>query len=128
MSPHIRKGPDLTGNPTQRRRADPDAQGSEFKPQVTASVVVVTGASAGIGRAVAVAFGREGWRVALIARGRERLATAAQDVKAAGGQALVVAADVADANAIEAAAAQVVAHGDASMSGSTMPWRRSSVL
>jgi short-subunit dehydrogenase len=75
---------------------------------VTASVVV-TGASAGIGRAVAVAFGREGWRVALIARGRERLATAAQDVEAAGGQALVVAADVADANAIEAAAAQVVA-------------------
>jgi short-subunit dehydrogenase len=47
--------------------------------------------------------------VALIARGRERLATAARDVEAAGGQTLVVAADVADANAIEAAAAQVVA-------------------
>jgi len=73
-----------------------------------APVVVVTGASAGIGRAVAVAFGREGCRVALIARGRERLASAAQEVEEAGGQALVIAADVADADGIEAAAAQVV--------------------
>ncbi|KLK94645.1 short-chain dehydrogenase [Microvirga vignae] len=71
-------------------------------------VVVVTGASAGVGRAVAVAFGRDGWRVALIARGRERLASAAREVEQAGGQALVIAADVADASAIESAASQVV--------------------
>jgi NADP-dependent 3-hydroxy acid dehydrogenase YdfG len=71
-------------------------------------VVVVTGASAGIGRAVAVAFGQEGWRVALIARGRERLASAAREVAQAGGEALVIAADVADAEAIAAAAAEVV--------------------
>jgi NAD(P)-dependent dehydrogenase (short-subunit alcohol dehydrogenase family) len=57
---------------------------------------------------VAVAFGREGWRVALIARGRERLASAAREVEQAGGQALVLPADVADGEAIEAAAAQVV--------------------
>lgn len=56
-------------------------------------VVVITGASAGVGRAVTVAFGREGWRVALIARGRERLASAAREVQQAGGQALVIAAD-----------------------------------
>ncbi|HST94245.1 MAG TPA: SDR family NAD(P)-dependent oxidoreductase, partial [Microvirga sp.] len=73
------------------------------------SVVAITGASAGIGRAVAVAFGREGWRVALIARGPERLAGAAQAVEEAGGQALVVPADVADAGAVEAAAAEIVA-------------------
>jgi NAD(P)-dependent dehydrogenase (short-subunit alcohol dehydrogenase family) len=73
-----------------------------------APVAVVTGASAGIGRATAVAFGREGWRVALIARGRERLASAAREVEAAGGEALVIPADVADADAIDDAAAQVV--------------------
>jgi NADP-dependent 3-hydroxy acid dehydrogenase YdfG len=71
-------------------------------------VAVVTGASAGVGRAVAVAFGRRGWRVALIARGHERLASAAREVEQAGGEALVIAADVADAEAIDAAAAQVV--------------------
>lgn len=73
-----------------------------------APVAVVTGASAGVGRAVAVAFARDGWRVALIARGRERLASAAREVEAAGGAALVIAADVADADRIETAAAQVV--------------------
>jgi NADP-dependent 3-hydroxy acid dehydrogenase YdfG len=73
------------------------------------SVVAITGASAGVGRAVAVAFGRNGWRVALIARGPERLASAAQAVEEVGGQALVFPADVADAGAIEAAAAEIVA-------------------
>ena len=86
------------------RRADETA----YKSNRNSPVVVITGASAGIGRAVAVAFGREGWRVALIARGRERLASAAREVERAGGQALVIAADVADAEAIDAAAAQVV--------------------
>jgi NAD(P)-dependent dehydrogenase (short-subunit alcohol dehydrogenase family) len=71
-------------------------------------VVVITGASAGVGRAVAVAFGRKGWRIALIARGRERLESAAREVEQAGGRALVIAADVADPEAIDAAAAQVV--------------------
>jgi NAD(P)-dependent dehydrogenase (short-subunit alcohol dehydrogenase family) len=72
--------------------------------------VVVTGASAGIGRATAVEFGRRGWRVALLARGRQRLASAAEEVRVAGGQSLLTPADVADAEAVEDAAKRVVAH------------------
>jgi NAD(P)-dependent dehydrogenase (short-subunit alcohol dehydrogenase family) len=72
-------------------------------------VVVITGASAGVGRATALAFGREGWRVALLARGRERLASAVQEIEASGGLATAIPTDVADAEAVEAAAAQVVA-------------------
>ncbi|MFC1456552.1 SDR family oxidoreductase [Microvirga arabica] len=79
-----------------------------YKSSRNGPVVVITGASAGIGRAVAVAFGREGCRVALIARGRERLASSAREVEQAGGLALAIEADVADAEAVEAAAAQVV--------------------
>ncbi|RDI57951.1 SDR family oxidoreductase [Microvirga subterranea] len=98
----------MTENVHDTRRTGARAFGAERGHGAGASVAVVTGASAGIGRAVAVAFGRDGWRVALIARGRERLASAARDVEAAGGTALVIEADVADAARIEAAAAQVV--------------------
>jgi NAD(P)-dependent dehydrogenase (short-subunit alcohol dehydrogenase family) len=77
-------------------------------PATHAPVVVVTGASAGVGRATALAFARRGWRVALLARGRERLESAARDVEAVGGRALVLPADVADAAAIEGAANHVV--------------------
>jgi NADP-dependent 3-hydroxy acid dehydrogenase YdfG len=66
--------------------------------------VVVTGASAGVGRATAVAFGRRGDRVALIARGKEGLAAAARDIERAGGRALILPCDVADAAAVDAAA------------------------
>ncbi len=69
--------------------------------------VVVTGASAGIGRATAIEFGRLGARVALLARGREGLEGAQRDVARAGGTALPIVTDVADENAVEAAAAQV---------------------
>ncbi|GAB3675792.1 SDR family oxidoreductase [Angustibacter aerolatus] len=72
-------------------------------------VVVVTGASAGVGRAVAVAFASRGAKVALLARGETGLRGAAADVEAAGGQALVVPTDVSDADAVEAAAARVEA-------------------
>ncbi len=68
--------------------------------------VVVTGASAGVGRATAVAFGSRGDRVALIARGEDGLQAAAREVCAAGGTALVLPCDVADADAVEAAAAR----------------------
>ena len=70
-------------------------------------VAVVTGASAGIGRATAVEFARHGWRVALLARGADGLDGARRDVEAAGGEALVLPTDVADAAQVEAAAAAV---------------------
>ncbi len=70
-------------------------------------VVVVTGASAGVGRATAIEFARHGWRVALIARGAEGLSGARLDVERAGGEALVIPLDVADPDAVEAAAAKV---------------------
>lgn len=66
--------------------------------------VIVTGASAGVGRAVAVEFGRQGWRVGLVARGRAGLEGAREEVEHQGGTALVLPADVADAKAVEAAA------------------------
>jgi NAD(P)-dependent dehydrogenase (short-subunit alcohol dehydrogenase family) len=70
-------------------------------------VVVVTGASGGIGRAVAREFARSGDRIALVARGEVGLEAAAREVKAAGGTPLVVPVDVADADQVEAAAARV---------------------
>jgi NAD(P)-dependent dehydrogenase (short-subunit alcohol dehydrogenase family) len=69
--------------------------------------VVVTGASGGIGRAVAKAFGARGAKVALLARGEKGLAGAAQDVRAGGGTALIVPVDVADADAVYAAVDEV---------------------
>ena len=67
-------------------------------------VVVVTGASAGIGRATARAFGRAGGHVALLARGRDGLDAARREIEADGARALIVPTDVADAEQVEAAA------------------------
>jgi short-subunit dehydrogenase len=67
-------------------------------------VVVITGASAGVGRAAARAFADRGYDVALIARGEAGLAGAADDVERAGRRALSLPLDVADADAVEAAA------------------------
>jgi NAD(P)-dependent dehydrogenase (short-subunit alcohol dehydrogenase family) len=67
-------------------------------------VVVVTGAAAGVGRAIARRFGEDGARVALISRNRAGLEGAARDVESAGGESLVIPADVADHAAMEAAA------------------------
>jgi len=68
---------------------------------------VITGASAGVGRATAQAFAREGARVALIARGRAGLNGAKREVEKLGGEALVLPLDVADAEAIEKAATKI---------------------
>jgi NAD(P)-dependent dehydrogenase (short-subunit alcohol dehydrogenase family) len=70
-------------------------------------VVVVTGASGGIGRATAVAFAGRGDKVALLARGEVGLRAAADDVRTAGGTPLVVPVDVSDADAVEAAADRI---------------------
>jgi NAD(P)-dependent dehydrogenase (short-subunit alcohol dehydrogenase family) len=69
--------------------------------------VVVTGASAGIGRATARLFGERGARVGLIARGQAGLDGAAADVEEAGGTALAVSADVADYGQVMTAARQI---------------------
>jgi NAD(P)-dependent dehydrogenase (short-subunit alcohol dehydrogenase family) len=70
-------------------------------------VVVITGASAGVGRAVAKEFAKRGASIALIARGRAGLRGAELEVEAAGGTPLLLPLDVADAEAVEAAAARV---------------------
>jgi NAD(P)-dependent dehydrogenase (short-subunit alcohol dehydrogenase family) len=72
-----------------------------------AEVVVITGASAGVGRATAREFAREGARVALVARGRDGLEAARREVEELGGRALVLPLDVADHEAVERAAARV---------------------
>ena len=72
-------------------------------------VVVLTGASAGVGRAASKAFAGRGDRVGLIARGSDSLAGAAQEVTEAGGEPLVLRGDVADHDQVEAAAAAVEA-------------------
>src|ERR1700753_2280660 len=71
-------------------------------------VAVVTGASAGVGRAAARAFAQRRWDVALIARSAIGLAEAAREVETAGGRALTLALDVADAEAVFRAADRVV--------------------
>lgn len=75
----------------------------ENKPQV----VVVTGASGGVGRAIAHAFAKRGAHVGLLARGQKGLDDAAREVESFGGQALAVPTDVSDHRQVEAAAQQV---------------------
>lgn len=70
-------------------------------------VAVITGASAGVGRATALALAKRGYAIALFARGIERLESARREIEAAGGQAIVMPVDVAVAEQVEAAAAAV---------------------
>ena len=70
-------------------------------------VVVVTGASAGVGRAVVREFAAQGAHLGLLARGRDGLAGAKQEVEEQGGRAVAIATDVADAEAVEQAAAAI---------------------
>ena len=89
--------------------------------------VVITGASAGVGRAAARAFAARRSRVALIARGETGLRAAAREVEAVGGQAMVLPLDVANAEKV-VAAADAVAHqwGGIDVWINCAAWRRSS--
>jgi NAD(P)-dependent dehydrogenase (short-subunit alcohol dehydrogenase family) len=70
--------------------------------------VVVTGGSAGVGRATALAFARRGWNVAVLARGRAGLEGARHAIERAGGHALPIGADMSDPDAVLAAADRVL--------------------
>jgi NAD(P)-dependent dehydrogenase (short-subunit alcohol dehydrogenase family) len=72
-------------------------------------VVVITGASAGVGRAAARKFARHGARIGLLARGIDGLKAARGEVEELGSEALIVPTDVADADQVESAAAQIEA-------------------
>lgn len=80
-------------------------------------VAVVTGTSAGIGRAIAIAFAQAGFDVALLARGQTGLEAAASDVRAKGRRALTIPTDVADQPQVAAAAEQIEAESARSTCG-----------
>lgn len=71
-------------------------------------VALVTGASKGIGKAIAGALAAEGCQVVLCARGKEELEAAAEDIRATGGAAYAVAADMSDATEIKELAEETV--------------------
>jgi NAD(P)-dependent dehydrogenase (short-subunit alcohol dehydrogenase family) len=77
---------------------------------MSVETVVVTGASAGLGRAIANEFGKRGAQVALLARGKKGLDGAAAEIESLGGKALPIPTDVADAAAVEAAAEATERH------------------
>ncbi len=74
---------------------------------IDGKTVVITGASAGVGRATVRAFAKRGCSIGLIARGTEGLEAAAKEVRSAGCRAVAAPADVADADAVESAAAKI---------------------
>ena len=75
---------------------------NEANPRAASRVVLVTGASSGLGAATAIAFGRRGWPVALGARRAEKLDAVARQVEDAGGKAFAHALDVTDEASVDA--------------------------
>lgn len=96
------------GGRSEKIRLDGDELPIEVRrtppPTGRPEVVVVTGASAGVGRAVVRRFAQEGAHIGLLARGREGLEGAKRDVERLGGRAVICQTDVADAEAVERAA------------------------
>ena len=76
--------------------------------QLEKARVIVTGASQGIGRAIALEFGRRGARLALAARNRQALEELAASIKAGGGSAIVIPTDVTAAGAVEQLAQETI--------------------
>lgn len=85
----------------------PLTSASQARMRIKNEVVVVTGCSAGLGRAIAREFGKHGASVGLISRNQSRLETAKREIEESGGRALVLPLDVADAQAITRAAQSV---------------------
>jgi short-subunit dehydrogenase len=80
---------------------------NRWKERAVPKIVVVTGASAGVGRATAAEFARHGFDIGLIARDETRLNAAAEELRRLGVRAVAVTADVADYAALDAAASQI---------------------
>lgn len=76
---------------------------------MSARIAVVTGGTAGLGRATARALAAEGWDVAVLARGADGLAATLAEIEASGRRGLAIATDVADREAVESAAARIEA-------------------
>jgi NADP-dependent 3-hydroxy acid dehydrogenase YdfG len=94
-----------TANLSEARRSNPtNPPGS---PRRKTEVVVVTGASAGVGRATVRAFAKRGASIGLLARGRDGLEAAKQEVEQMGGRALVCVTDTSDPGQVDAAVAAV---------------------
>ena len=81
----------------------PEAELSRYRGEV----VAITGASAGLGRAIAREFARHGAKIGLLARGRERLAETESEVTRLGGTAIAIPTDVADHAQVENAAREI---------------------
>ena len=88
---------------TTQRAGKKRNSAAESKPEV----VVITGASAGVGRATAHAFAKRGAHIGLVARGTEGLEVARAEVESLGGRAVAAPADVANAEQLEKAAATI---------------------
>jgi short-subunit dehydrogenase len=101
----------IDGEGIKKIKLDGDEQLIEVRrtspPNGRPEVIVVTGASAGVGRAVVRRFAQEEAHIGLIARGIDGLEGTRRDVETLGGRALICQADVADAEAIESAAQRV---------------------
>jgi short-subunit dehydrogenase len=91
-----------------RIQSGPRSHVTDQREKTMPKVVVVTGASAGVGRATVEEFARRGYDVALLARDPDRLEHAASDIESRYGiRALAIPTDVADALAVDAAATRV---------------------